>query len=317
MDPHTTPDTPQAFIGCDVGKHAVVVFNSSTRTTTSIRNTRKHLGRFAQSLGPSCLAICEATGGYETALLEALGQAGIPAHRADARKVKAFLRSEGVLGTSDRIDAAGLAGYGREKHERLSRWTPTNPLLASLQAMVQTRRDLVADQTAWTNRAKAPGTAPVQREIHAILAAIARQIARIDLRIRQLIERSRPLQQAVAVLRTIKGIAQVTATTLLALLPELGTMDRRRAPSLSGLAPHPNQSGTCDGYRRVRGGRPDIKRVLFMAALTACRHDPVIAPFYQRLIEAGKKKLVALTAAMRKIIVIANARLRDAGCQLS
>lgn len=113
-------------------------------------------------------------------------------------------------------------------------------------------------------------------------------------------------------LQTIGGIGATTAATLLALMPELGALPRRQAAALAGLAPHPRQSSARDAYRRTRGGRPEVKRALFMAALAACKHNKQLKPFYDRLLKAGKKPLVALTALMRKILVIANARLRDA-----
>jgi transposase len=113
-------------------------------------------------------------------------------------------------------------------------------------------------------------------------------------------------------LRTITGIGAQTAAALVALMPELGQLGRRQAAALAGLAPHPNQSGTRHGYRRTQGGRPEVKRLMFMAAMTAVRHDPGLRQFHHRLIAAGKKPIVALVAVMRKLIVIGNARLRTA-----
>ena len=111
-------------------------------------------------------------------------------------------------------------------------------------------------------------------------------------------------------LTSITSIGVTTASALLALLPELGSVDRRQIASLSGLAPHPNQSGYSDGYRRTKGGRPEVRRALFMAALSAARHHETLRPFYDKLVAAGKKKLVALVAVMRKLIIICNAMLR-------
>ena len=111
-------------------------------------------------------------------------------------------------------------------------------------------------------------------------------------------------------MRAIPGIGQTTAAALIALMPELGSLPRRKAAALAGLAPHPRQSGASEGYRKVRGGRPDVKRVLFMAALSASRNNPALRAFYDRLVENGKKPLVAITAIMRKLVVIANAKLK-------
>ena len=302
--------TPAHFVGCDVGKTSIVVFNSRTGQTRTIANRPADLARFAASLDNTCLAICEATGGHEDALLQALLQANRPAHRADARKVKAFIRSFGTLGKSDAIDARALATYGRERHATLPRWHAPDPQRECLQALVLTRRDLVVDRQAYKNRLAAPGAAAVKRQPSRLLASFDQQIADITRQIAALIRAHKPLTQADATIRSIKGIGQTTAAALLALLPELGTLTRRQIASLAGLAPHPNQSGSTNAYRRTRGGRPEIKRVLFMASMVAAKHDPKQRGFYERLLSQGKKPLVALTAIMRKLVVLCNAMLR-------
>lgn len=301
--------SPTRFIGCDVGKKEIVVYDSGSQAISAIANTAAALATFAAGLDKDVLVICEATGGYEAALLDALVDAGRPVHRADARKVKAFIRSFGTLGKTDTIDARALATYGKERHHRLSRWQPLDKDRQRLSALVLLRQAIVADQTAWGNRRQAPkALADLTKPICDVLA---QQIAAVDAEIQELLDSCQEIARDVATLRTIKGIGPVTGASLIALLPEIGTLTGKNAAALSGLAPHPNQSGNQDRYRRVRGGRPEIKRLLFMAALTASRYDPQLKPFYQRLIANGKKKLVALTAVMRKIIVIANARLRD------
>lgn len=300
------------FIGCDVGKASIVVFDSLTGLVTTIANRPKDLAKFLASFDASCLVICEATGGYEAALLHATVVSGIPAHRADARKVKAFIRSFGTLGKSDAIDARALARYGAERQSILPRWQAPEPGRKELQAMVLTRADLMAERVAYGNRLAAPGAAIVRGCINKLLACLNTQIKALDAAIAALIRAHQPLALAAKALRTIKGIGPQTTAALVALMPELGTLDRKQAASLAGLAPHPKQSGGNDGYRRVKGGRPEVKRVLFMAAMVAVRYNETFRDFYDRLIADGKKKLVAIVAVMRKMIVIANARLRDA-----
>ena len=223
------PAAPACIIGCDVGKADIAVFDSATGQGATIANTPDALDAFAAALPPGCLVVCEATGGYEAALLDAVLRAGHAAHRADARRVKAFIRSLGTLAKTDALDARALARYGQERHDRLERWCPRDEHRQRLATLVATRSDIVRARTACTNRLKAPGA-------------------------------------------------------------------------------DPRQSGTVDAYRRTRGGRPDVRRVLFMAALSATRFNPVIAQFYKRLRDNGKKPIVALTAAMRKLITIANAK---------
>jgi transposase len=302
---------PTRFIGCDVGKANIVVFDSATCRSQTVPNNAAALSAFALTLDPTCLVVCEATGGYEAPLLAAALLAGCPAHRADARKVKAFIRSFGLLGKTDAIDARALARYGTERQASLTRWKAPDESRDRLQALVLTRRDFVAQRQACTNRLAAPGAAPVTAHLRALLDCLSDQIDALDRDIAALIGTETALAKADAALRAIIGIGPKTAAALLALMPELGHLNRRQAAALAGLAPHPNQSGTADRYRRVRGGRPEVKRVLFMAALVAAKRNQTLRVFYQRLCQAGKKPLVALVAVMRKLVIIANATLRD------
>jgi transposase len=305
--------SPARFIGCDVGKREIVVFDSLSNGITSLANRPQALAEFAAELDPHVLVICEATGGYEALLLEALVAHSRPAHRADARKVKAFIRSFGTLGKNDAIDARALARYGEERNRQLPRWKPADKERSVLAQLVLTRQDMVKDRTAWSNRSRAPGA--ISEIIAPILATLNAQIRTVETKIKALLKACRPLRQAVATLRTIKGMGPTIAPALIALMPELGTLDRRQIAALAGLAPHPNQSGTRDGYRKVRGGRAEIKRLLLLPAMTAAKYDPNLKVFYDRLIVAGKKPILALVAVMRKMIIIANARLRDDALQ--
>ncbi|MDT0635838.1 transposase [Spectribacter hydrogenoxidans] len=265
--------SPRVF-GCDVGQDTLVVFDSQTGQHTELANQPAALAAFVTTLGPDSLVVCEATGGHEAALLAATVEAGVPAHRADARKVKAFIRSLGRLAKTDRIDAQGLARYGRERADQLVRWQPPDADRQALQSLVRLRRELVAQRTAHQQRLKAPA-----------------------------------LRQRYDIIQAIPGCGPVAATALVALLPELGQANRR---GIAALAPHPRQSGKTNGYRRVRGGRPEVRQALFMVALAASRHHPTLQAFYNRLVANGKKKIVAITAVMRKLITIINARIRDA-----
>ena len=303
------------FIGCDVGKSSIVVFDEAHNRTRTIPNQPQALAEFAAALEISCFVVCEATGGYEGDLLAALLLAGVPAHRADARKVKAFIRSFGTLGKTDAIDARALARYGRDRHAGLALWRARDVERVRLQALVLARRDILADRLAYANRRAAPGADAAHPRLDAIVACLDAQLAAIDQDIRTLTAQCEPIAQAVKTLIAIEGVGQKTAAALVALMPELGSLGRRQAASLAGLAPHPRQSGGLDAYRRTRGGRPEVKRHLFMAALSARKHNPALSAFYQRLIDAGKKPLVAITAIMRKLVVIANARLKALKCE--
>jgi transposase len=300
------------FIGCDVGKTTIVVFDATSNRTYTIANTTGALADFAASCDAACFVVCEATGGYESNLLAALLAAGVPAHRADARKVKAFIRSFGTLGKTDAIDAKALARYGTERHQQLPLWQARERQRLRLQALVQARHDMVRDRLAYANRHAAPGAEPAHVYLKVLVETFDAQLDALEAEIKSLIAECEPIALAVKTLVTIKGVGQNTAAALVALMPELGSLGRRQAAALAGLAPHPKQSGQTDAYRRTRGGRPQIKRILFMAALSARKHNPSLRAFYERLVQAGKKPLVAITALMRKIVVIANAMLRPA-----
>jgi transposase len=310
-------NVPARFIGCDVGKTSVTVFDTSTGRTTDLANQAEALAAFVQELTGDCLLVCEATGGYELALLTAIAAAGIPAHRADARKVKAFIRSLGRLGKTDAIDARGLARYGQERHALLPRWQPARGALDDLRTLTRLRTQLVKQRVALTNQLKAPGGEIAKQRLRAMRDAATDQITAIEADLRDLIDGDPATAEAVTIIEDIPGCGHVTAVTLAALMPELGTMTGRQAASLAGLAPHPHQSGQRDGYRCTRGGRPEVKRALFMAAMAARNHNPTLKAVYQRLVANGKKPLVALTALMRKLITIINARIRDAHQQPS
>jgi transposase len=304
-------NVPTRFVGCDVGKATITVFDSATGRTVDLPNTTAALAELAAGLDPACLVICEATGGYEALLLDAVVGAGHAVHRADARKVKAFIRSLGTLAKTDAIDARALARYGQERHDRLARWQPRELDRQALHTLVATRSDLVRARVACANRLGSPCAAPVADELRSLLDSHDQAIAAIEAKIDTLIRSSATLERATRTLLAIPGIGATTAAALIAFMPELGTLGRKQAASLAGLAPHPRQSGCKNAYRPTRGGRPELKRILFMAALSAVRHNPSLKAFHLRLVNNGKKPIVALVATMRKLITIANAKLRD------
>lgn len=299
------------FIGLDVGKNSIAVFDSHGQNTGTIANTQSAIQTLAANLQADTLTVCEATGGYETLCLNVFVMAGIAIHRADARKVKAFVRSYGTLAKTDPLDARALARYAEERQRTLSLWVPPCKARKTLQALVLRRDELVKMRTAEQNRLQAPDNQPVRASLRAMLKALCAQIVALEEQIKALIETSKTLRQSHATLVAVPGIGALTAASLLALMPELGTLGRRQVAALAGLAPHPKDSGNHNGYRNVRGGRSQVKRTLFMAALVASKHHPVLKLVYKKLIENGKKPIVAITAIMRRLIVIINAKIRD------
>jgi transposase len=302
-------------LGCDVGKDTIVIFDSLTGATQMVDNTLKALARVLAGFGRDTFVVCEATGGFETALLSAATALGMPAHRGDPRKTSAFLRSLRSHGKTDNLDAHGLTRYGLERQAELPLWQPPAKTHEALQQLVRLRADLVADRANYARRLAAPGSGVDKRHIRGVIRSFERRIEAVEADIAAQVEADDQLRRIVKLIQHIPGCGPVTAVMLVALMPELGQLSRRQAAALVGLAPHPRQSGKADGYRSVRGGRRDIRAVLFMAAMSARQHNPDLKAFYLRLIEAGKKPLVAIIAVARKLITIINAKVRDAQLQ--
>lgn len=310
-----TNRTFKYFMGIDVGKFTVVIHEAQSQTTHEIKNTQSAITAFfktKKSALSKTLVICETTGGYEAALLDVCTAHGIAAHRANTFRVKSFIRSLGIHGKTDAIDARALTCYGEERYQRLALWTPPLAHERQLKKLMQRRNDLVRMATQEKNRFQAPDEDPVVKtSIKALLRALKKQIEAIDLAMNHIIDNAPALVQRAEIMTDIVGIGPRTAHSLLAAMPELGTLTRRQAASLAGLAPHPKDSGTLSARRIIRGGRREVRAALFMAAMSARRYNPELRAFYLRLVEKGKRPIVAITAIMRKLITIINARIRD------
>jgi len=234
-------DKIQFALGCDVAKHTITFFDSKTGKTFTVSNTTTELRRVLKPYAgcPDMLAICEATGGYEDVLLGVLESLSIPAHRADAAKVKAFIRACGTMAKTDPIDARHIAEYGLVRAPSLPRWQAREPREARMKLLVCRRADLMAMRVQEENRMKAPRNRPIAREIAAHVAEIKRRIDAIDGQIETIVADNARMKQRQAILRTVPGIGKVIAPVLLALMPELGHIDRKQAASLAGCAACP------------------------------------------------------------------------------
>jgi transposase len=303
----------QSAVGCDVSKDTVTLFDSNTGKTSTVENTATAL-KAALKPYAGCvdiLAVCEATGGYEDTLLFVLERLAIPAHRADAARVKAFIRSCGTRAKTDPIDARHLAEYGLSHGRSLPRWQAPEPDDARMKLLVMRRADLVSMRTQEENRRQAPRNRSIAREIADHVTELTRRIEALDKEIDNLSQQNKRLRDRQAILRSVPGIGKVTAPVLLALLPELGFISRKQVASLAGCAPHPRDSGTHKGRRFATGGRRQLRPLLFTAAMAASHSKSELAASYRRLLDAGKSKMTALGAIMRRIVVIANARLKE------
>jgi len=306
--------TYNTFIGIDIGKFDFVVNLHKTRKTQAYLNSTKGIQAFLedhQEILPDSLCVLETTGGYEIELLLTLCQKEIPVHRANTRKVKNFIRSYGDKGKSDALDSQALAKYGAERHAQLDLFEPKSARSMALFELVQRRRTLVDMRASEKNRLQAPYAKLTRSSCEETILFLTQQIDKLTTEILALIKQDPFLKEKMKILQSIPGIGQIVAFELLILLPELGTLNRRQIASLAGVAPHPRESGLHRGYRRTGKGRDSIKSLLFIAAMAARNSKSLLKVFYETLVNKGKKKMVALTALMRKIIVIANAKIRD------
>lgn len=310
--------TYSQFIGIDIGKFEVVVATSALKSTLTFPNTPIGLKDFLKpfkGLPGDTLVVLETTGGYEKLFLHGLCERKIAVHRANTRHVKAFIRSFGVKGKTDAIDAIQLAHYGQERHENLLLYQLDNER-EDLKSLAERRSDLTQMLVQEKNRLKSPSTSPrIAQSCQQAIEFLENQIETITTELGELISKDAELTEKKEILKTVPGIGEVLSSMLVVLLPELGQLNRRQIASLAGLAPHPRESGTKQGYRRTLGGWPGVKKLLFMAGMTATRSKSRLGDFYRAMVTRGKKKMVALVALMRKIIVIANARIKENLCK--
>lgn len=299
----------ETFGGIDVAKATLDVAVDGTAAVRSFPNDERGIAAVVHALRATApaLIVVEATGGYERALVATLGVAGLPVVVVNPRQVRDFARATGQLAKTDRIDAQLLARFAATVRPAV------RPLPAAeqhaLEAVVRRRRQLREMLTA--EQARLPLAAgAVRRSLRQHIAYLERELRTTDHDLGALIEASPVWQAAEDLLQSVPGVGDVTARTLLAALPELGTLERRAIAKLVGVAPLNHDSGAHRGYRAIWGGRGEVRHVLYMAALVATRHNPVVRAFYQRLRAAGKAAKVALVACMRKLLTILNSILR-------
>jgi transposase len=307
-----------SVLAADIGKATAVLCDSRTGRRWTVANEPEVLRQALEPFADYELLVCEATGGYELALLDAALALGLPAHRADPLKVKRYIASLGGAAKTDDIDAGWLTRYGQERGASLALWQKPEPAHGQLVALVRHRADLTDTRAQARNRRGSPGCQAVAGFLDQQLDFLTQQIKAVDAAIAELIDQQPDLASRRQRLRDIPGVGPVVAQTLLALLPELGQINRRQASSLAGLAPHPDRSGRRDGRRTTNHGRDRLKPMLFLAALAATRAHGPLKTFAQRLAQDGKAKRCVLIATARKIVVIANAKLKpDRQCQLT
>jgi len=302
--------TSGRFVGIDVSKRWLDVQVHEDGQAWKVGNDLDGYTTLIAKLkliGPA-LIVFEATGGYERHCVKALGEAGLAVAVVNPTRVRRFAEALGILAKTDKIDARVIAHFASvTKPVAISRQTPLGEQLA---ACVERRRQLLVELVAEKNRLS---TSPdcMQSDIEEHIAWIDAHVEKLDTQIQACIAQNDEWQARAKIIDSIPGVGPVTATTLVAEMPELGLLNRQEIAALAGVAPFNKDSGPKKGKRRIFGGREGIRRTLFMAALSAAKCNPIIRAFYESLLKRGKEKKVALTACMRKLLVIINVMVRE------
>jgi transposase len=298
------------YVGIDVSKATLDVHCLPSGATFAVANAPAGLDDLVARLRPLAptLIVLEATGGLERAVAAALALATLPVAVVNPRQVRDFAKATGRLAKTDALDAAVLALFA-ERIRPEPRPLP-DEAARTFESLLQRRRQLLDMRTAEQNRL-GTATAAVRKSLQAHIAWLTKQLVRCDADLGAAVEASPVWRAKDDLLQTIPGVGPVVARTLLAALPELGTLTRQQIAALAGLAPVNRDSGQRRGSRAIAGGRAEVRSLLYMAALSASRFNPALRAFSERLRQAGKRAKVRLVAVARKLLTIANAVLRD------
>ena len=298
-------------IGVDIGSDKLDVNDSTARMASPAPNTvaaiqTQIVAQIEEK--DKTLVVCEASGGFEHVLVDALHEAGIAVCIANPRQVRDFAKGHGYLEKNDRLDAWIIRRFGEDVELNLT--PPRSPAEKALHALVLRRGQVLQTQSAEQNRLAQVTDSFTRTMIEESLAQLKKQVQLLTERIQATLRELAKTNPKIDILQSVPGVGLVTTATLVAELPELGQLNRGEVAKLVGVAPFVNQSSTSDKPRKVRGGRAQVRNVLYMAALVATCHNPVIKRFYQRLLAKGKSKKLALIAAERKLLTILNDMVR-------
>jgi transposase len=298
------------YVGIDVGKENLDLAVLGASDTKQYQNNTKGIRALTRRLKKYAVEkiVVEATGGYEYEVVTRMCKAKLPVALVNPTRVRRFAQAGGQLAKTDSLDAHVLANFGKSMQPEV--WTLKTEVEGQLNQLISRRRQLVGMLTAEKNRS---GTAKEQAQdsIRRHITWMQDELAEVEASMQEIINTEPEYQKKIANLVSVPGVGEVTALTLVAQLPELGLVNRQQIAALAGVAPLNHDSGRHKGKRRTFGGRSSVRSALYMAALSASRYNPVIKAFYERLLAKGKEKKVALTACMRKLLVILNAIMRD------
>jgi transposase len=296
-------------VGIDVSKDRLDVHVLPSGEAWAVSRDAAGLAELCQRLAGAGIVALEATGGYETIAVATLSSAGLPVVVVNPAQVRAYAKALGQRAKTDPIDAHVIARFAEAtKPEVRPLPDQATRLLADLLAR---RRQIVEMMVSENQRLQRTEVPRVRKSIERLLAALKRELGGVDHDIDDSVRGSPVWRQKEDLLISVKGVGRIIARTIVADLPELGTLGRKRIGALVGLAPFVRQSGRWKGQSHIGGGRPAVRTALFLGAQVAKRHNPVLKAFYQRLLAAGKPKMVATIAVAHKLLTILNAILRD------
>jgi transposase len=298
------------YVGIDVSKDRLDMAVLGEERGWQVDNTQAGIARLVQQMQERCpeLIVVEATGGYQRAVVEALFVAGLAVAVVNPARVRQFARACGLLAKTDKLDAQGLAVFGQRVQPKL--YEGKSEAEKQLSALLVRRKQVEEMLKAEQNRLRIVSSS-LRGSMERSIAFLKEEKKILDEQIQQFLAEQEAWQEQMKILKSTPGVGMVTTATLLADLPELGKMDRKKIAALVGVAPMNYDSGKERGYRKTKGGRTNVRSVLYMSTLVATRYNPLIRTQYQHLLKRGKEKKVALTACMRKFLTILNAMVRD------
>jgi transposase len=298
------------YIGIDVAKEKLDIAVLGEKKENQVKNDEKGITSLVKKmtvLRPD-LIVVEATGGYQRAVVLGLYEAGLPVAVVNPARVRQYARACGLLAKTDKLDAFNLAEFGKQVKPRL--FEAKSEAGRYLSALLVRRRQVEEMLKAEKSRLRTVH-ADMRDSLERMIEVLKEEIRRLEIDLDRFLKEHEDWQEQEQILCSAKGVGRVTAATLLAELPELGKLNRKKIAALVGLAPMNSDSGKKRGYRKTKGGRMEVRSALYMSTLVATRYNPLIKAQYQELLRRGKVKKVALTACMRKFLTILNAMIRD------
>jgi transposase len=302
-------DKEKTYVGVDISKETLDIAVNRLDKKWSFRNNHAGISKAVEMFKGMMpiLVVFEATGGLELLFWETLTKAGIDTASVNPRQIRDFAKAKGKLAKTDKIDAQVIAHYGQAMNPRIQRYPDTQ----DLKDMMARRSQIVEMITTEKNRLRFTRNIRVKSDIQSHIEWLESQLNNVDKDLRQAINADPVMRDKNELLQSAPGVGPTLSASLLTQLPELGSLNRHQIASLVGVAPLNRDSGLMRGKRTVWGGRSKIRSALYMAALVATRHNPVIRSFYTRLCLGGKAKKVAITACMRKLLLILNSMLKN------